>query len=930
MAHQETQKTVQEIVQRLSLRQPQQDSLKILDNVMHLLLPQENASVTKLKHADIDAQLQAIQSVYPHVRSFEHDFPSLCFALATGVGKTRLMGAFITLLHKAYAVNNFLVVAHNLTIYDKLKTDFTAGTPKYVFKGIDVFNQNTPLLVTGENYGSGIGARDDWYAKVKINIFNIGKMNELGGKNDHLEASDERRRLARFRRNNENIGGSYFDYLANCQDLVIIMDEAHRYRAEEGAKTINDLKPILGIELTATPQITGRGQRSISFQNIIYRYDLSAAMRDGYVKEPAVGTRKDFRLANYPDRTALEHLKLADGIFFHEDTKLALANFAQNNNLPVVKPFMLVVAEDKQHADELEEYLTSQEFKNGAYVGKVVKIYSGMGTEKEKEMIGQLLEIEKPGNPVEIVIHVNKLGEGWDVTNLYTIVPLRAANAPNLVEQSIGRGLRLPYGKRVTLPGSKEISPVDRLIVVSHEHYAEIIQRAQDGKTDNPIKQVIEIGGSDCPEAGKKAETLTPAIDGLQSVGEPLTEVGTQHVTYIPQNARELVGNADADTFTALAAVKSAMNELVQTSTGCDPDKKETVEKIVERVNEALVQTGNKPISATSIQNAIDVTRALSIDIPRIELKLRNAEKCGYVDFNLDCSQIPTKTFGDVRKVTTFGSSSKTTFYKEDAIEQVASLVGLKADIVTALRNNSDIDYQQDTAALIHKLVDQVVKHLEREVTGGEVGKILRNEQAKIVDQLHRQLLQHAKYEGGVYEVVVKPGYFALSQSSVAIDVDEVPRDFRKSVPDGEKSKIKSMVFTGFSKCLYEKMKFDSDEERGFADVLENADEVVKWFKPALTSFRMSWRGENGQGGMYSPDFIVETQDGKYICEVKADNRLNDPEVLAKKDAAVLWCKRASEALPKEAKHWHYLLIPHSQVSPALDFDVAVDKFEQL
>ena len=46
------------------------------------------------------------------------------------------------------------------------------------------------------------------------------------------------------------------------------------------------------------------------------------------------------------------------------------------------------------------------------------------------------------------MIHVNMLKEGWDVNNLYTIVPLRAANARILIEQSIGRGLRLPYGKR--------------------------------------------------------------------------------------------------------------------------------------------------------------------------------------------------------------------------------------------------------------------------------------------------------------------------------------------------------------------------------------------------------------------------------------------------------------------------------------------------
>src|ERR1700738_3437521 len=65
-----------------------------------------------------------------------------------------------------------------------------------------------------------------------------------------------------------------------------------------------------------------------------------------------------------------------------------------------------------------------------------------------QETIEKLLKVENTDEPTEIVIHVNMLKEGWDVTNLYTIVPLRAANARTLIEQSIGRGLRLPYGKR--------------------------------------------------------------------------------------------------------------------------------------------------------------------------------------------------------------------------------------------------------------------------------------------------------------------------------------------------------------------------------------------------------------------------------------------------------------------------------------------------
>src|SRR5712691_976148 len=129
---------------RLSLRPPQRRSLGILDRVAEIAPPR--------KGADLNAALAAIRSEFPTVTDFEREFPSLCFALATGVGKTRLMGAFITYLHLAYGLNNFFVLAPNLTIYNKLITDFTPNTPKYVFKGIAEFAVSPPVITTGENY----------------------------------------------------------------------------------------------------------------------------------------------------------------------------------------------------------------------------------------------------------------------------------------------------------------------------------------------------------------------------------------------------------------------------------------------------------------------------------------------------------------------------------------------------------------------------------------------------------------------------------------------------------------------------------------------------------------------------------------------------------------------------------------------------------
>ncbi|MDT9121790.1 DEAD/DEAH box helicase family protein, partial [Escherichia coli] len=75
------------------------------------------------------------------------------------------------------------------------------------------------------------------------------------------------------------------------------MDEAHRYYADAGAKAIDDLKPVLGLELTATPKTTGAKPRP--FGNVVYHYPLSQALKDGYVKIPAVGTRRDFQHTQY-------------------------------------------------------------------------------------------------------------------------------------------------------------------------------------------------------------------------------------------------------------------------------------------------------------------------------------------------------------------------------------------------------------------------------------------------------------------------------------------------------------------------------------------------------------------------------------------------------------------------------------------------------
>src|SRR3954451_14388518 len=135
---------VSSIISRLSLRQPQAHSLEVLAQVCDM--------ISLDKGDDPVLALNAIKSAFPSVIDFERDFPSICFALATGVGKTRLMGAFIAYLYAAKGIKHFFVLAPSLTIYEKLVRDFTPGMPKYVFQGIADFAAEPPEIITGDNY----------------------------------------------------------------------------------------------------------------------------------------------------------------------------------------------------------------------------------------------------------------------------------------------------------------------------------------------------------------------------------------------------------------------------------------------------------------------------------------------------------------------------------------------------------------------------------------------------------------------------------------------------------------------------------------------------------------------------------------------------------------------------------------------------------
>ena len=124
----------------MSLRKPQTESLKILEEIV--------TSVSLRRGMNLQAALGVVHAMYPICTDFEREFLSLTFALATGVGKTRLMGAFIAYLYTQHDIKNYFVVAPNTTIYDKLKRDLSdSNSSKYVFRGLGCFSGQSVALL---------------------------------------------------------------------------------------------------------------------------------------------------------------------------------------------------------------------------------------------------------------------------------------------------------------------------------------------------------------------------------------------------------------------------------------------------------------------------------------------------------------------------------------------------------------------------------------------------------------------------------------------------------------------------------------------------------------------------------------------------------------------------------------------------------------
>lgn len=859
----------------MSLRDPQEEAISYLDAIS------QHCDYKK----DSKAEIEKIASEYCENQnkikvSDKFGFPSFCYAMATGIGKTRLMGACIYYLYKTKGYKHFFILAPGNTIYEKLRKESNPGHPKYIFKGLEA-EMGCPKVYDGENYTTYPTLYDQMSltlmktSEIQLFIFNISKI--------FNSRTDTQFSFHKFK---ENLGMSFADVLSGFDDLVICMDEAHRYYAPASMQAINYLKPILGLEFTATPKSTS---------NIIYSYDLARGAVEGYLKTPVVMGRSN--MAGYSDKD-IEEMKILDGLTLHEHRKTVLREYCnEHKDVNYVKPIVLIACKDTNHAKHIRELIDNDKFQNGKYRGKVIEIHSNMKGEETEENVRLLLSIERSDNPIEVVLHVYKLKEGWDVNNLFTIIPLNAAKSDILAMQTIGRGLRLPFGRAT---GNEDIDTLD---IVAHDHYRELVDEIK----NSDMFHYRDLDRTEVEPADSVDINTSMNERQLNFFDMVLSDTGVKTFVEVQRNAKtqqnlyeaylKLFGEmksrnkkaGDENQLTIFSFLNTEENgeskESTDQSTSFDDAEGTTSEYNAE-----------KPMNKEAFVKKIKEYSAKAISVPKIlvqttsEVKFNRFQvKRTIQDFEVAMATI--ERFDAINQ-RLLSSVDAQILEVDDALNTLACML---------LDSISELSYED--ADFVIDVVNQYLGQIEGD--NGNKRKIVRRYATLIVSDIRRQIYEHMEKRTSDVPIIQKD--LILFKKFVKSVKKDGKVHFDK--PFIDKPNIRKYLFVGYKKAYYSENAFDSDTERIFSVILEEDADVIRWIKPPLNQLGLFWQA----GQQYNPDFLVETQDTKFMVEVKAANEVKNEEVVAKAREGIKWCHFASTKDP-DGKPWEYCLITDDNI----------------
>ncbi|MCX4675556.1 DEAD/DEAH box helicase family protein [Streptomyces sp. NBC_01433] len=782
---------------------------------------------------------------------------------ATGVGKTYVMAGLMEYLAGAETpARNFLLLAPGRTIRDKSVLNFTAGNPKSLRRML----RSDPYVITADNFNTPATrtAIDD-PTITKLYIFTVQALTSATGEGraTHLPL--------------ENLGTSFFDYLAQLDDLVILADEHHCYRGPAFSRTIRELKPQLVVGMTATPV---RADESL----VAFRYPLAAAIADRLVKTPVMVARRD-------DRSDVG-TKLLDGVNLLRYKGQAADAHCDENGLSRVNPVMLVIARNIEEAEEFQDVLDTASFDGGAWVGKTLLIHSKLTGDAKEKALADLQAVEDPDSPIRIIISVGMLKEGWDVKNVYVIASMRASVSEVMTEQTLGRGMRLPFGAYTN------VEILDTLEVLAHEKYGELLEkrkvlneafidygtfaevrRLADGssvvrqKTVESDSDVIGLPGDSDP-----AESGGGGGSG-QGAAKASTSVTSAHT--LSQAAANTPGVVDVETRTRGAA-EAAKNTSAATQYDPLPDR--------------------DPIL---IPRLISVPQFVSVSLNDIT-DYTPFERLGRTltaDYSDELKRTKIVASHDGRKVIVGTETAADVV--TSALPFVMPLSDTKNSLVQRVMRVKGVPNRQLEVGAAERIVDRLIAAMGEKATEHlsafveRCGQRLATEVARTLRDANQAQVSYAD-----------------DVQLVALSKTRVTRK-RKMAGHADGSFDKTISFNGWSKNLYSHAWFDTAPEFKAANAIDSGMNVTVWARLHINDVPITWTSE---GRKYNPDFVVlEEVDGQrvgWLVETKADKDMDSAEVVAKRRAARRWANTANSS-PDVDITWKYLLVGEQEVEDA-------------
>lgn len=436
------------------------------------------------------------------------------FKMATGSGKTKVMTLAVVWSYfhalresESPMARQFVVIAPNLTVFERLKEDF-----KPEGGGPDIFDRD-PLIppewrgdwnltTVLQDDAGGAGTGGTLYLTNIHRLFDTARRRESEEMHDWMGPAVSKAKAL-------DTGAALRDRITGHRRVMVINDEAHHVwdpgsAWNEAIRSISDtIRGRTGGEITAQLDFsaTPKDNKANYFKHIVCDTPLGEAVDAGIVKSPIIG--RAGRLVEQATDNAAHKYEAHLGLGYKRWLK-SREEWEKSGK----KPLLFVMCEDTKAADEITARLNNDElFKelNGRTInlhtnlkGKIKKVGKGADArevfvESDKEISDEDLkalrklsrDLDSDESPYYCIVSVLMLREGWDVRNVTTIVPLRpySSKANILPEQTLGRGLR-----RMTPPGQAN----EVVAVVEHEAFARLYREelAQEGL---PI-EIVDVG----------------------------------------------------------------------------------------------------------------------------------------------------------------------------------------------------------------------------------------------------------------------------------------------------------------------------------------------------------------------------------------------------------------------------------------------------